>query len=127
VLCEADRTQLERVITNLLSNAIKYTPAGGWVRARAETAGSNVCLIVEDSGVGIPASHLPHIFDRFYRVPDPNPEKGLGLGLSFVAAIVRAHGGEIRVDSHVGEGSHFEVSLPAGPVRAPAEAPPVHT
>lgn len=126
VLCEADRTQLERVITNLLSNAIKYTPAGGWVRATAEMAGSDVRLIVEDSGVGIPTGHLPHIFDRFYRVPDPNPEKGLGLGLSFVAAIVRAHGGEIHVDSEVGRGSRFEVTLPAGAVRAPAEAPTVH-
>ncbi len=127
VLCEADRTQLERVITNLLSNAIKYTPAGGWIRARAEAAGPNVRLIVEDSGVGIPTSHLPHIFDRFYRVPDPNPEKGLGLGLSFVAAIVRAHGGEIHVDSEVGRGSRFEVVLPTGAVRAPAESPAVHT
>lgn len=126
VFCEADRTQLERVITNLLSNAIKYTPAGGWVRASAETAGANVRLIVEDSGVGIPTSHLPHIFDRFYRVPDPNPEKGLGLGLSFVAAIVRAHGGEIHVDSQVGQGSRFEVTLPGGPVRAPSEIPVVH-
>lgn len=126
VLCEADRTQMERVITNLLSNAIKYTPPGGWVRARAESAGSNVRLIVEDSGVGIPSSHIPHIFDRFYRVPDPNPEKGLGLGLSFVAAIVKAHGGEIHVDSKVGEGSRFEVTIPAGLVRAAAEPPAVH-
>lgn len=127
VLCEADRTQLERVITNLLSNAIKYTPPGGWVRCSAESAGANVRLVVEDSGVGIPDSHLPHIFDRFYRVPDPNPEKGLGLGLSFVAAIVRAHGGEIHVASRVGQGSRFAVILPAGLVRAPAEAPAVHT
>jgi signal transduction histidine kinase len=126
VSCEADRTQLERVVTNLLSNAIKYTPSGGWVRATAENAGSNVRLIVEDSGVGIPDSHLPHIFDRFYRVPDPNPEKGLGLGLSFVAAIVRAHGGEIHVDSGVGRGSRFEVTLPAGVVRSSAETPVVH-
>jgi signal transduction histidine kinase len=70
---------------------------------------------------------LPHIFDRFYRVPDPNPEKGLGLGLSFVAAIVRAHGGDIHVDSQVGQGSRFEVTLPVGAVRVPAEAPAVHT
>jgi len=121
VLCEADRTQIERVITNLLSNAIKYTPAGGWVRASAENDGMNVRLIVEDSGVGIPRDHLPHIFDRFYRVPDPNPEKGLGLGLSFVSAIVKAHGGEIHVESNIGKGSRFEVTLPAGMVRAPAE------
>jgi heavy metal sensor kinase len=120
VLCEADRTQIERVVTNLLSNAIKYTPAGGWVRATVEQADGTVRLLVEDSGVGIPADHLPHIFNRFYRVPDPNPEKGLGLGLSFVAAIVKAHGGEIHVESEVGKGSRFEVLLP-GVVRASAE------
>jgi heavy metal sensor kinase len=114
VPCEADPTQIERVVTNLLSNAVKYTPAGGWVKACAEPLGNQVRLIVEDSGVGIPADHLPHIFDRFYRVPDPNPEKGLGLGLSFVAAIVRAHGGEIHVQSELGKGSRFEVVLPAG-------------
>ena len=123
VWCEADRTQMERVITNLLSNAIKYTPAGGWVRAWAETAGSNVRLVVQDSGVGIPQDHLPHIFDRFYRVPDPNPEKGLGLGLSFVATIVKAHGGEIHVTSEPGQGSRFEVTLPTGNVQITSEAP----
>lgn len=123
VLCEADRMQIERVITNLLSNAIKYTPSGGWVRAGVEAAGSNVRLVVEDSGVGIPKDHLPHVFDRFYRVPDPNPEKGLGLGLSFVAAIVKAHGGEIQVQTDVGKGSRFEITLPAGAVRASTETP----
>lgn len=123
VLCEADRTQIERVISNLLSNAIKYTPAGGWVRAFAENNGANVRLVVEDSGVGIPQDHLPHIFDRFYRVPDPNPEKGLGLGLSFVSAIVKAHGGEIHVVSHVGTGSRFEVVLPARLVDVAVENP----
>ena len=124
VPCEVDRTQIERVVTNLLSNAIKYTPAGGWVKAYAEPLGQQVRLVVEDSGVGIPASHIPHIFDRFYRVPDPNPEKGLGLGLSFVAAIVRAHGGEIRVSSDPGKGSRFEVLLPAG---AATSAAPTRT
>src|SRR4051794_31323849 len=117
VFCEIDRTQMERVLTNLLSNAIKYTPAGGWVRAYTEAAGGYARLVVEDSGVGIPPDHLPHIFDRFYRVPDPNPEKGLGLGLSFVSAIVRAHGGEIRVHSRLGQGSRFEVTLPVGAAR----------
>ncbi len=125
VYCECDRTQIERVITNLLANAIKYTTApGGWARASAESAGPNVKLIVEDSGLGIPEDHLPHIFDRFYRVPDPNPEKGLGLGLSFVAAIVKAHGGEINVQSHPGAGSRFEVVLPGNAtVLTPSELP----
>ncbi len=126
VWCEADRTQIERVVTNLLANAIKYTRPGGWVRAGAEAAGTSVRLLVEDSGVGIPRDHLPHIFDRFYRVPDPNPEKGLGLGLSFVASIVKAHGGEIHVQSEPERGSRFEILLPAGAVRAPAESPVLH-
>ncbi len=77
----------------------------------------------EDSGVGIPPDHLPHIFDRFYRVPDPNPEKGLGLGLSFVAAIVKAHGGEIHVESEIGKGSRFEILCLPAPCGRPAEAP----
>lgn len=127
VWCEVDRTQIERVVTNLLSNAMKYTPAGGWVKACAEVVGGNVRLIVEDSGVGIPASHVPHIFDRFYRVPDPNPEKGLGLGLSFVATIVKAHGGSIQVESQTGKGSRFEVLLPTGVVPSVDEAPALQT
>lgn len=113
VPCEVDRTQMERVITNLLSNALKYTPSGGTVRAWAEAAGEQSRIIVEDSGIGIPADHLPHIFDRFYRVPDPNPEKGLGLGLSFVSSIVKSHGGQIHVTSQAGRGSRFTVTLPA--------------
>ncbi len=121
VYCEVDRTQMERVITNLLSNAIKYTQPGGWIRAWTEQAGGSVKLVVQDSGLGIPPDHLPHIFERFYRVPDPNPEKGLGLGLSFVASIVRAHDGEIHVESEVGWGSTFTVTLPAPTVLAPAE------
>jgi heavy metal sensor kinase len=116
-LCEADRTQIERLITNLLSNAIKYTPEGGWVKACAENTPAGVRLIVEDSGVGIPESHIPYIFDRFYRVPDPNPEKGLGLGLSFVSSIVKAHAGEISVTSSVGQGTRFEVTIPRGTPR----------
>ncbi len=120
VYCEVDRTQIERVINNLLSNALKYTPDGGWIRTWMEPAGDTARLVVQDSGQGIPASHLPHIFDRFYRVPDPNPEKGLGLGLSFVSSIVRAHDGHIDVESTPGAGSRFTVTLPAEPQHSPA-------
>ena len=114
VICEADRTQMERVVTNLLSNALKYTPHGGWVHATAVKAGSNVQLVVEDSGLGIAPEHLSRVFERFYRVPDSSPDKGLGLGLSFVASIVRAHQGEIQVESELGHGTRFIVTLPAG-------------
>jgi heavy metal sensor kinase len=113
VYCQVDRIQMERVITNLLSNAIKYTPPGGWIRAWTETAGNAAKIVVEDTGIGIPTDHLPYIFDRFYRVPDPNPEKGLGLGLSFVASIVKAHGGQITVESEPGKGSRFIIQLVA--------------
>lgn len=108
----ADKVQMERLITNLLSNGIKYTPAGGHVHVRVETRGDTVSLIVEDDGVGIAADHIPHIFDRFYRVPSADPEKGLGLGLSFVAWIVKAHGGTIEVHSELQKGTRFTVTLP---------------
>jgi heavy metal sensor kinase len=115
-----DRIQIERLLSNLLSNAVKYTPEGGSVHVRlgreSGIAGSEptiVRLTVEDTGVGIPAEHLRNIFDRFYKVPSADSEKGLGLGLSFVAWIVKTHGGTIDVQSRVNEGSRFTVTLPA--------------
>jgi heavy metal sensor kinase len=125
-----DRIQIERLISNLLSNAVKYTPEGGSVHVRlgreSGIAGAEptaVRLTVEDTGVGIPAEHLQHIFDRFYKVPSVDSEKGLGLGLSFVAWIVKAHGGTIDVQSRVNEGTRFTVTLPAGIRTATAAAP----
>lgn len=110
-----DRTQMDRLVTNLLSNALKYTPSGGRVSVtlRKRKDSREVVLDVSDSGKGIPAESLPHIFDRFYRVPGSDPEKGLGLGLSFVHWIVRAHRGTIDVTSKVGQGTTFRVTLPA--------------
>ena len=119
----ADRVQIERLVSNLLSNAIKYTPDGGEIRVEVAQAGSQVRFIVDDTGVGIAPDHIPHIFDRFYRVPSSDPEKGLGLGLSFVAWIVKAHGGTIEVDSVLGRGTRFSVLLPAGPFATVAEPP----
>ena len=123
-LIYGDRTQIERLISNLLGNAIKYTHAGGRVTLRIQAPGDHLKLIVEDTGVGIAPDHLPHIFDRFYRVPSADPEKGLGLGLSFVAWIVKAHGGTIAVESKLEQGTRFTISLPAGYAVEPAAESP---
>ena len=112
---EFDRVQIERMLSNLLSNAIKFTPAGGTVRVVIDHK-DQAEIRVEDTGMGIAPEHLPHIFDRFYRVPgareQASPEKGLGLGLSFVAWIARAHGGAVDVRSEPGKGTTFTVRLP---------------
>jgi signal transduction histidine kinase len=126
---EFDRIQIERMLSNLLSNAIKFTPPGGTIDVAVERDGNEAELRIADTGQGIPAEHLPHIFDRFYRVRGPNeqasPEKGLGLGLSFVAWIVRAHGGTIDVRSQPGRGTTFRIRLPLqqGAVAREIEAP----
>jgi signal transduction histidine kinase len=113
----ADRVQVERLLSNLISNAVKYTPERGSVFVRCSSSPPTgwVYLEVKDTGVGIPAENLPHIFDRFYRVRNAQTNKiqGLGLGLSFVAWIVDAHGGKIDVTSTPGEGTVFTVRLPA--------------
>lgn len=122
----ADRIQIERLLSNLLGNAIKYTPAGGRVNVSLTPNFDHVKLIVEDTGVGISPSHLPHIFDRFYRVPSADAEKGLGLGLSFVAWIAKAHGGAVTVESTLNEGTRFTVLLPVGRLSLlPADTPAV--
>ena len=117
---EVDRVQIERMITNLLSNALKFTPRGGKVRVAVTTSAENIEIVVEDNGRGIATQHLPHIFDRFYRVPGsgtaPGPEQGLGLGLSFVAWIVKAHNGRIEVDSTPDKGTRFTITLRAAGV-----------
>ncbi len=118
----ADRVQMERLVSNLLSNSIKYTPTGGKVFVSLKPAMDGyVEFRISDTGLGIAPDHLPHIFDRFYRVPtaEKSPEKGLGLGLSFVAWIVKAHGGKIDVRSKLREGTTFIVRLPAETQPAP--------
>jgi heavy metal sensor kinase len=128
---EVDRVQIERMLSNLLSNAMKFTPAGGQVHVALRRLPESTEIVVEDTGCGISEEHTPHIFERFYRVPTQesctDPERGLGLGLSFVAWIAKAHGGAIQVDSTPGKGTRFTISLPvslavAEPVE-PAGAP----
>ncbi len=114
VTVQGDKTQLDRLVSNLLANAMKYTGKGGKVRVGVFPKGESVDLIVEDTGRGIAPEHLPHIFDRFYRAPDGNasPDRGLGLGLSFVQWIAKAHGAKIHVDSRPGAGTRFIVTFP---------------
>jgi heavy metal sensor kinase len=114
-IVSADRTQIERLLSNLLSNAVKYTPRGSvTVRIGRDPASGGARIIVEDTGVGIPAASLPHIFDRFYRVRTTQTGQvpGLGLGLSFVSWIVSAHGGKIDVSSTENAGTRFTIVLP---------------
>ncbi len=120
VAVEVDRERICQVITNLLSNALKYSPAGAPISLTIERNGQMVILCVRDQGPGIPAEALPHIFDRFYRVPQIEVQSGsgvgLGLGLHISREIVERHGGHIWAESVVGDGSAFYVALPlAGP------------
>ena len=110
----ADRTKLQQVVYNLMENAFKYTQEGGTVWVTLQKIGRSAVLTVRDNGPGIAAEHLPHIFDRFYRVDKARSRDagGTGLGLSIVRQLVMLHGGEIRVDSEVGQGTTFTVELP---------------
>jgi two-component system phosphate regulon sensor histidine kinase PhoR len=109
-----DPHRLERVFTNLIGNAIKYSGKGKAVHVTVSRAAQHLTIAVSDNGIGIPAEHLPHIFERFYRVPHEgdNTVEGTGLGLAIVRAIVEKHGGHVEVRSEVGEGSTFMVVLP---------------
>jgi signal transduction histidine kinase len=114
VVVVADRTRLEQVAANLIDNAVKYTPPGGRVHVEVRRAEDAAILRVRDTGPGIPADELPRIFDRLFRGDTSRAERGLGLGLSLVKAIVEAHGGTVDVVSEHGRGSVFTVSLPLG-------------
>jgi heavy metal sensor kinase len=114
VTVRGDRGRLKQVIVNLLDNAIKFTPRGGVVSLRTGQRDGYGILEVADSGIGIPADALPHVFDRFYRVDEARSraDGGAGLGLSIVHSICSAHGAEIEVDSAVGSGSCFLLKFP---------------
>jgi len=112
VVVTADRTRLEQVAANLIDNAVKYTPPGGRVEITVERDGQRALIRVRDTGGGIPADELPRIWDRLFRGDRSRAERGLGLGLSLVKAIVEAHGGTVEVESGPGRGSMFTVALP---------------
>ncbi len=111
---EADTTLLIQLLLNLLDNAVKHTPSGGQVRVTWTTEADDLQLKVTDTGEGIPSEHLPHIFDRFYRVDVARnrSEGGAGIGLAIARWIAEAHGGTISATSRPGAGSTFLVTLP---------------
>ena len=107
---------VQRMVGNLLDNAIKYTRAGGRVDVAVRSpAGGRVEIEVRDTGPGISATDLPHVFERFYRGDPSRSQTGAGLGLSFARAVARAHGGDITAASSPGGGSTFTVTLPVRP------------
>jgi signal transduction histidine kinase len=107
-----DRTRLEQVAANLIDNALKYTPPGGRVEVEIGADGQAAILRVRDTGPGIPAAEMPRIFDRLFRGDTSRAERGLGLGLSLVKAVVEAHGGTVSVENEPGRGAVFTVRLP---------------
>jgi heavy metal sensor kinase len=114
VWVEGDEARLRQVFFNLLDNAIKYTPGGGEVEVRVGAADGRAVATVRDTGEGIPAEHLPRVFDRFYRVDRARSRErgGTGLGLSIARSVVTAHGGSIELDSAPGRGTTARVLLP---------------
>ena len=125
LLARMDATALFRVLANLLDNAIKYTPAGGKVQIDAERRGSIAEVRVRDTGVGIPAADLPRVWDRLFRSDRSRSQRGMGLGLSLVRAIVEAHGGKVAVESHPGAGTTVLLELPAAATSASLPVPAV--
>jgi len=109
-----DRERLRQVLDNLVSNGVKFTPEGGRVAMSASRSDGHILIGISDTGVGIAESELPHLFQRFYRTPTALAQAipGTGLGLVIAQAIAHAHGGEIRVDSRLGEGTRFTFAIP---------------
>ncbi len=114
IILIADSDQLSQVWTNLLGNAIKYTPPGGTISLSLAEAENSVTVSIRDTGIGIPAEDLDKIYERFYKVDKARDRSvgGNGLGLAIVKTIISIHGGEIALESAVGQGSTFSVTLP---------------
>ncbi len=119
---DADHNRLRQVTANLVDNAVKYTPAGGTIALEGRATGGTVVIEVRDTGIGIPPADLPRVWDRLYRADASRSERGLGLGLSLVRAIVAAHGGRVAVQSEPGSGSTFTIVLPSEVRASPGRA-----
>ncbi len=114
LIIKGDEIKLRELFLNLADNAIQYTPRGGSITISLVKRGSHACVSVKDTGIGISEEHLPHIFERFYRVDKAVSRNagGAGLGLAICKQIAELHGGQIEVESKVGVGSNFSILLP---------------
>jgi signal transduction histidine kinase len=109
----ADRDKLKQVVLNLLSNANKYTPQGGKISLESRSTYDEIIIVISDNGRGIPPQYLPHLTEKFYRVPSSETDtQGTGLGLFICKHIVDAHGGKMNIESTEGEGTTVTVRLP---------------
>jgi two-component system sensor histidine kinase VicK len=110
----ADRERIEQVIVNVISNSVKYTPVGGKIDVSVTSAEEKVSFRVKDNGIGIPEEDLGRIFERFYRVEKSRTSEmgGTGLGLAIARELIEAHGGDIQIESQLGEGTAVTVTLP---------------
>ncbi|WP_437297797.1 ATP-binding protein [Sorangium sp. So ce426] len=117
-----DRDMWEKIVLNLLSNALKFTFEGEIAMA-LRVCGDHVELVVRDTGTGVPEHELPHLFERFHRVQGARARthEGSGIGLALVHELVRLHGGSIRAESRLGEGTAFTIAIPRGSAHLPAE------
>jgi heavy metal sensor kinase len=111
---KGDRFKLRQLFLNILDNAIRYTPSGGSVTSSLVRKNGSAFVSISDTGMGIPTEYLPFIFDRFYRVDKARSrtDGGMGLGLAIASSIAKLHGGQIEVESQVGKGSTFHITLP---------------
>jgi signal transduction histidine kinase len=116
VIVLGDGEALEQVALILLDNAIKYTPAGGTITVRTARVDGRAEVVVQDTGIGIPSEHLPHLGERFYRVDKARSREagGAGLGLAIAFRIAEAHGGSVQIDSAPGRGTSAVLSLKSG-------------
>jgi signal transduction histidine kinase len=111
---DVDPNRMKQALANLIDNAVKYTPEGGRISVACEQADQSIEVCVRDNGIGIPPQEQPRIWERLYRGDKSRGQRGLGLGLSLVKAVVEAHGGQVTVRSAPGSGSEFTVRLPIG-------------